>query len=37
MEKFVPYIPAHGYVAKGLRKLYAKSKSGANLVMYDVY
>ncbi len=37
-EKLVLSIPARDYteVAMGLRKLYAKSESGAYLVIYDV-
>jgi hypothetical protein len=37
-EKLVPSIPARDYteVAMGRRKLYAKSESGAYLVMNDV-
>ncbi len=36
-EKLVPSIPARNYRAIGLRKHYAKSESGTNLVIYDVY
>ncbi len=38
-DKLVPSIPVHDYtvVAIGLRKPYAKSEAGTNLVMYDVY
>ncbi len=36
-EKLVPYIPARDYNCNRPLNPYAKSETGAGLVLYDVY